>query len=261
MGIRLAAPLAAALGLAAGCLWENPGFDAHDGATTTSGSTGPALTTAGPTAGTTSTGSGSDSLGGTTTGTTTGASTDGTAGAHDPVALDATVGTCIMLPLNEHPYVGPDACEGIASLFNDTAQTGLTLVDTDLNSAGGNDRAGLAFFRFDLSPDLVGLPIQSLTLELQVGDGMSANGDGGHLHSTIPFDLDTLQVAAPDKIAELAAPKGAVGVGELVTWDIDPSALTGETLFLGLWPSSSTTVIYHGHRSSITKPRLRIVFQ
>lgn len=272
--MRPPAPLVA-LALAAGCLYVNPGFDGDGRTTSTSAaadtSTGapmPGTSTGaggtGTTAVTDATGTGGDSLGGSTTddlsGGTGSSSSGGSSGGPGMFTLEATIGTCVLLPTDSQPYVGPDGCEEIARTFNNTQQSGLTVVDTDLNNGGGNGRTALSFFRFDLPPGVVGQPIQTLTLELRVGDGMEAEGDGGHLYSTTPFDLASLDVGAPSQVAELAPALGNVGIDAVVTWPLDPAlAVSGDAVLLGLWPSSTATVVYHGHRSPTVKPKLHVM--
>lgn len=253
----------------AGCLLANPGFDGPAGESSTSlaPTTGDAAPDATTTTSATSDGPGSSSLGEATSGALTTAdatgSSSGTTGAPmfpDPLVIEAEVATCVLLAADPQPYLGPDDCEGVAYVLNDTQQTGLVVVDQALVNGGGNGRPARAYLRFPLPPGLADATIAGVVLELQVADGASATGDSGRLVRVDPFDLDTLLAGPPAELEELAPSLGTVPIGATVTWDVDPAFVTGDTLFLGLLPVAGDTVVYHGHRSSIIRPRLVIDF-
>ncbi len=114
----------------------------------------------------------------------------------------------------------------------------------------GQSRPSHSFIRFDIPAELAGLTVASATLRVQVADGLGdlANGpQSGELVLTGPFDVDSLNAAAPPSLQPLAGDMGWVDIGQWVTWAVPLDLVVpGQPLFLGLLPTANDGVFYRG---------------
>ena len=123
-------------------------------------------------------------------------------------------------------------------------------IDTEVKNLDGQSRPSHSFIRFDIPAELAGLTVASATLRVQVADGLGdlANGpQSGELVLTGPFDVDSLNAAAPPSLQPLAGDMGWVDIGQWVTWAVPLDLVVpGQPLFLGLLPTANDGVFYRG---------------
>lgn len=273
--------------LASACLALNPAFDGADAgtgstsevdpgtnSTTTSSGTDPtttaapsteALTSGEATAGETTADvveTSSMSSGTPMSGTTSG----GSSGA--PMAMElsvaASIGTCVFPAAPGVPFHGgPAECSGDADQINNTALTGLMMVDVQVNDVIGKMRPAVPVLRFDVpAGGLDGLTLVSATLHVQVSDGVTFLPQSGELWRVSPFTVESLNIEAPAPLQLLAADKGEVQPDELLTWELAPASIKpGQPLFFALKPTHDKGVLLRGASTNPGAPYLSLVFE
>lgn len=201
----------------------------------------------------------------TTTSTTDAAetsTTDATTDASEPgtVELPATLATCALLTAGPAPHAGPSVCEAIADVQGEEA-TGLMLLDAAVSFNGGGERPAHVFLRFDVPAELGERPLVAATLTMLVDDSLAASGlYAGSVHASDPFDLASLEFAAPAQGAPLADSSDLPLTNSVVAWSLDPALLTpGAALHLRLAPQDDDGVLYLGGAAPLElRPRLTI---
>jgi hypothetical protein len=194
--------------------------------------------------------------------TTTGDTT--TTGGLEPGAyvLPASVATCVLLP-NQYPLGGPATCSANATAQNQTALTGLMMIDTVVNNGDGGGRRAESYVRFDIPAEYGDLTIASATLYVQVADGPFdyPNGPSGELFRMSAFDMASLDQSYPTGQEKLGGSSFA-DTNAWIAWPIAAAQLTpGAPLFLGIVPTSTDGTIYRGKLTEPGSPYLEVVLQ
>jgi hypothetical protein len=117
-----------------------------------------------------------------------------------------------------------------------------------------------SFMRFDTDTDLVGRTITKVSLRMVITAANNAAGpDTGSVFAVQPFTLQSLSGSVPAKVGgQLAGSQGAVDKGDVVTWTLPPSSVTGGVpVYLGLYANDDDGVNYF-NRDGATPPRLII---
>ncbi|MEZ4429278.1 MAG: hypothetical protein R3A51_16515 [Nannocystaceae bacterium] len=265
MSLRLRAVLlSAAVGLACGCLLDNPLYDGaftdSDASTrVTTGSTGTPTTDAPTSAGTDPTGSDSDDSVTTTDAPTTDTATTDT--TLDTVDILADQAGCLGLPKGNQGLVLAVDCEIESSVGNGHGDLGEMVVD--LVNGDFKDRETRSFLRFPWPAALDGAQIVAVELLLTSSDhdGQTTSDQSGEIWACEAFDLDVV-VDEPALVdAAIAPDQGAVDLTQQVSWTLPVSVLVpGQPTHLAVVPVSDDGVNYWNNAAPQAdwRPLLRV---
>ena len=262
-------PCVVALALAGACFTDDPqghGSSASTGSATESSTT--SGSSAAETTGTTTTTTG-DATGTSTTAesTTTGetgevtTTTTTSGGLPNPLVFPPTAAACVLLANSETPYGGPGECAEASEAHNGTGTMALLVAAKQVPDAGG--REGRIVLSFPIPPEVADVTVTKAALSMVIADGAVAGGLAGELYRISPFDDMSLEQASPDALELLeAVPEDLAPVGGTVVRAIPVEhVIAGETLSLGIWPTSSDGIIIRDNTWEAERPFLSLTFE
>ena len=291
---RTRAPLLVLLAAApVACLGLNPAFDGNAddaGASAASGASA-AETSAAPTGSTTATATASTGAPGSTSDASTsgvqattsdgssaaatttmqspdmGAGSTSSGSTGDVISgmfeLPAVVGACVFVGIGGAPeHGGPGECSLDADTINDTALTGLMMVDVEVKNMAGKMRPARPYLRFDIPDKYAGATVTAATLYVQVADGVTMLPQSGELWLTEPFAAADLDVKAPTLTQLLVPDHGEVQPDQWIAWVLPPALVEpGESLYLALQPTHDKGVMLRGASTEPGAPYLEVTLQ
>jgi hypothetical protein len=194
---------------------------------------------------------------------TGGDSTGGGAAKPGTYEVPASIGSCVFVGVMDFPvHGGPDECRADADAINNSALSGLMMLDVQVDDNAGMSRPAHPYLRFDVPAEFSGLMVTAATLHIQVADNVTDLPQSGELWSSEPFDEAVLNMKAPKLIALIAADKGEVQPDEWLTWSLDPEqVMAGKPLFFGLQPTHNKGVMLRGGTTTPGSPYLELDLQ